>query len=176
MASPYEIVQALHQASQNAYDGSQSESFHLDKKPIPIGLKRDEGHPLIDSRVIDGFQIRISGQTLILTYSCPTQIQEYHDTKKFVAEMETTLKDIVKFLKSEAKKVNGSVISLTPLEDEVDIFAWGCGNRREVRATRKYKIGNMGETEDILQGTDEKVALRDMTRKFLELGKNDRWK
>ena len=48
MATVYEIVQGLSQAAANAYDGAMTE----DGEPIKAGLKREEGNPLIDKRVM----------------------------------------------------------------------------------------------------------------------------
>ena len=61
MASTYEIIQGLHQAAANAHDGSQYEKHSSDGKARSIGLKREEGDAVLDSRAIDGFNIKISG-------------------------------------------------------------------------------------------------------------------
>ena len=53
MATTMEIVNGISQVMANSYDGA------LDEKgePIKVGLKREEGHPINDSRVMDGFNI-----------------------------------------------------------------------------------------------------------------------
>ena len=53
MATVYEIVQGLSQAAANAYDGALGE----DGKPLVAGLKREEGDPILDKRVMDGFNV-----------------------------------------------------------------------------------------------------------------------
>ena len=50
MANILDIVRGLSQAAANAYDGYEN----VDEK---IGLKREEGHPITDSRVVDGFRV-----------------------------------------------------------------------------------------------------------------------
>ena len=57
MATVYEIVQALSQAAANAYDGAHD----ADGEAIKAGLKREEGNPLIDKRVMDGFGVKFHG-------------------------------------------------------------------------------------------------------------------
>ena len=48
-----EIIQGLSQAAANAYDGAHDERFSLDGQQRQVGLMREEGCPLMDSRVID---------------------------------------------------------------------------------------------------------------------------
>ena len=56
MATTLEIIRGISQAASNAHDGA------IDEKgePIKVGLKREEGHPLLDKRVMDGFSIKFS--------------------------------------------------------------------------------------------------------------------
>ena len=64
MATTLEIIRGISQAAANAYDGA------LDDKgePISIGLKREEGDPIIDSRIMDGFGVKMHGDILKLSY------------------------------------------------------------------------------------------------------------
>ena len=55
MASVLEIVNGISQVMANAYDGATDENG----EPIKIGLKREEGHPINDSRVMDGFKVKL---------------------------------------------------------------------------------------------------------------------
>jgi hypothetical protein len=34
-----------------------------------IGLRREEGHPIMDSRVMDGFNVRFAGDKMIVNVS-----------------------------------------------------------------------------------------------------------
>ena len=47
MATILDVIKGLNQAASNAYDGYES----MDDK---VGLKREEGHPIVDSRMMDG--------------------------------------------------------------------------------------------------------------------------
>ena len=58
MASVLEIIRGLSQAAANAYDGGE-----LDEE---IGLKREAGHPVLDSRVIDGFAVKFAANKLVI--------------------------------------------------------------------------------------------------------------
>ena len=61
MATVYDIVKGINQAAANAYDGAHKARFTTKEKDDPIGLKREEGCPINDSRVMDGFKVRIAG-------------------------------------------------------------------------------------------------------------------
>ena len=51
MATTYEIVQGLAQAAANAYDGALDDKGEL----LKVGLQREEGRIMFDSRKMDGF-------------------------------------------------------------------------------------------------------------------------
>ena len=102
MATVYEIVQGIHQAAANAYDGAHDKKYSSDGEDHKVGLKREEGDPIVDSRVMDGFNVRVSGNTLMLSYQAEIKLKEFHDNS-FEDDVESTLNDIVKFLKKEYK-------------------------------------------------------------------------
>ena len=60
MATTLEIIDCISQVLSNTYDGALDESG----EPIKIGLRREEGNPLVDHRVMDGFGANISGDRL----------------------------------------------------------------------------------------------------------------
>ena len=63
MATVLEIVRGLSQAAANAYDGALDENGDL----LQVGLNREEGHPILDKRVIDGFGVKFAGDKLVVT-------------------------------------------------------------------------------------------------------------
>ena len=71
MATTMEIVRGISQVLANSYDGA------LDDKgePIKVGLKREEGDPIIDSRVMDGFKVTFHGSQLRISLSLRTKTQ-----------------------------------------------------------------------------------------------------
>ena len=68
-----EVLKNLSQAAGNLYDGAVDENG----EPIKIGLKREEGNPILDSRTMDGFKVNIAGSNLILTYQSHLQLMDY---------------------------------------------------------------------------------------------------
>ncbi len=65
MADVLEIVQGISQVMANTYDGAVDENG----EPIKIGLKREEDVAITDKRVMDGFKIAMSGDTLVYQVS-----------------------------------------------------------------------------------------------------------
>ena len=55
MATTLEIINGISQVLSNSYDGALDESG----EPVKIGLRREEGNPLVDPRVMDGFGAHI---------------------------------------------------------------------------------------------------------------------
>ena len=96
MATVYEIVQGLSQAAANAYDGALDENG----EPIKAGLQREEGDPILDKRVMDGFNVRFHGNMMCLTYMAETHLKEVY-TLGFESDVESKLAEIVTFLKKE---------------------------------------------------------------------------
>jgi hypothetical protein len=160
MASILDVVRGLSQAAVNAYDGYE----HMDSK---IGLKREKGNPIIDSRIVDGFAVRFSADKMILTYQSDIQMKELHPRSQFENEIARTFGDIVKFLKKEYKKLTKDSVSLTPV-GEPDILVQSTSRIRSwVQATQQYQIGNVDMTISVGKSSDEK--LRDNIKKFMEL-------
>ena len=107
-----EIIQGLSQAAANAYDGVHMENYSLDGQARNIGLRREEGIPLLDNRCIDGFKIKFYADSMIINYQSDIRMKELKNNK-FENEIAATLNDIKKFLVKEYKAVTGNSISLT---------------------------------------------------------------
>ena len=109
-------------------------------KEDPIGLKRENGCALNDSRVMDGFKVRMSGPKLIVSYQSEMPMSSFHNTK-LDEELEQTFADISKFLKKEYKSLTGDTLSLTEdgpasmiLQNMSKIRTW-------IQASKVYTIG-----------------------------------
>lgn len=170
MSTVYEIIQGIAQAAANAYDGSHDERFVQDGKAKKAGLKREEGCPLNDSRVIDGFNVRFHGPSLIVSYQSEFSMKEIHD-KKFESELESKFRSIVNFLKKEYKNVtNKKGLSLTSQGN----VQYHCQNISQIRtwcqATKTYKIGGMTDVEPVVQGSEDRLS--DAVKKWLAIGKD----
>ena len=165
MATVYEIIQGISQAAANAYDGALDE----DGKQIKIGLRREVDNPITDSRMMDGFKVRFSGDKMILGYHSEIKLKEVHD-KKFEDDIASTCNDVVKFLKKEYKKTTGNGLTLTK-EGEVDILVQKTSKVRAwIQATCTYKIGGMKDTENVGEPGETKVDAA--IKKFLAIGKD----
>ena len=73
-----DILRGISQAAAGMYDGATDE----DGEPVKIGLKREEGNPMLDKRVIDGCKVRCSGKTLIVSYHSELLLKDVYANKK----------------------------------------------------------------------------------------------
>ena len=74
MATTMEIVRGISQVMANTYDGALDEAG----APVKIGLKREEGHPINDSRIMDGFKVSLSGNQLCIHYHSEIKLKDVH--------------------------------------------------------------------------------------------------
>jgi len=166
MATVYDIIKGLNQAAANAYDGAHDEKYAYDKEAKKIGLKREEGDVITDSRVMDGFKVRIGGTKCIISYMSEMPMKEIHNTK-IDEEIEQIYADIVKFLKKEYKIITKDTLSLTE-DGPADILIQNMSKIRTwVQCQKVYTIGNLKGVIPV--GEPSKDRLEDSWRKFLEL-------
>ena len=95
-----EIIRGLAQAASNAYDGGHMENYSLDGQARATGLKREEGLPLLDKRVIDGFKVKFYGDSMIINYQSDVMMRDLKD-KGFENEILRTINEVKKFLQKE---------------------------------------------------------------------------
>lgn len=165
MSNILDIIKGLNQAASNAYDGYE----HMEEK---VGLRREEGHPILDSRVMDGFKVRFAADKMIVTYQSDIPIKELHPRGQFENEIERTFGDIVSFLKKEYRKITKSSVTLTEVGDADMLVQTTSRVRNFVQATKQYKIGTDSETISLGRTSDEKME--DGIKKFLELSTEKR--
>ena len=164
MATVYDIVRGINQAAANAYDGNHKGRYRTDGKDDLIGLKREEGCVITDSRVMDGFKVRIAGPVLIVSYQSEMPIKTFHNSK-LGDEMESTFKDIVKYLKKEYKNINDETLTLSPM-GPCDIHLQNMSKIRTwVQCQKSYKIGNMKDVIPVGEPSEDR--LEDSFKKFL---------
>ena len=160
-----QIIQGLSQAAANAYDGVHDERFSLDGQVRKVGLKREEGCPIMDSRVNDGFSVKFYGNKICINYQSDIRLKEIYNTKDFEGEIVRQLNEIKKFLQREYKAITGNSITLTSV-GEPKILAQSTSRVRSfVQAYQHYKISGVKE-EPIMDPAVENS--RAITRKFLE--------
>ena len=163
MATVYEIVQGLSQAAANAYDGALDENG----EPLLAGLQREEGDPILDKRVMDGFNVRFHGNMMCLSYMSEVTLKEVY-AGGFETRMEEQLAEIVKFLKKEYRKIRGESITLTP-EGEIDVHVENSTRIRSwATAKMNYKVAGLDESMAVAAKQDTKPE--DSFRKFIDQG------
>ena len=166
MASVLDIVRGISSVVANTYDGALDE----DGEPIKIGLKREEGDPIIDSRVMDGFKVQFQGPFLKVMYNSEMRIKDVHDRNRFESEIESTINDVVSYIKKEYKKSTGDSLSLTET-GEAEILVQNISRLRTwVQANRMYKIGGMPDVIEMQQPSEDR--LDDSIKKWLGLNGN----
>ena len=171
MAKPntLEIIRGISQAAANVYDGAHDEKYSYDGESRKIGLKREEGDPIIDSRVMDGFKIKFHGPMLCIHYHGEIKIKDLHNTK-YESEIESMINDIAKFLRKEYKAVTGNSLTLTA-DGEVYVDVQSTSRVRAwVQAYRYYKIGGISDVEKVGEPSEDR--LDSAVKKFLAIGKD----
>lgn len=170
MATTLEIVRGLHQAAANAYDGSHNKKYSLDGEERKAGLRREDGDPLIDSRVIDGFFIKIMGNKLCVYYQTDVKLDQMSDPK-FKNQVADIMSDIVAFLKKEYRAVTKSSISLKEVGD-VKITGQHISRVRNlITAYQEFEISGMKDVVPVGERSED--TTRDVVRKFLALGRDN---
>ena len=159
-----EIIQGLSQAAANTYDGVHDKRFSYDGEERSMGLKREQGCPINDSRVMDGFKVRFYGDSMILSYQSDIKLKDVY-SGGFEQEIGSMLNQIKKFLQKEYRKITGNSITLKA-KGEPNILVQSTSRVRSfVEANQHFKISGI-EAMPILDPSID--ATRDVTRKFLE--------
>ena len=163
MATVYEIVQGLSQAAANAFDGALTE----DGEALTAGLQREEGDPLLDKRVMDGFNVKFYGDMMCLSYQSEVQLKEVYGGG-FEEEVDQRLMDISSWLKKEYKKITGRSVSLT-VEGEVDVRVENMSRLRTwVVAKKHFKVG--GLSKEMQNEAPSENRVEGSWKSFLEQG------
>ena len=138
MATTLEIINGISQVLANTYDGALDESG----EPVKIGLRREEGNPLIDHRIMDGFGAHISGNRLHIKYHAEMPLKEVH-SNGFEGEMESMVEKVKSFIQKEYNKVTKSSLSLSD-PSEVDVLVEYVSRIRcSVKVHKCYAIGSI---------------------------------
>ena len=168
MATVDEIVQGLSLAAANAYDGAIDENG----EPVLAGLQREEGNPLIDSRVMDGFKVSHHGNQLCIHYHSEVKLKEVY-ANGFEADLEQMIEDIASFIKKEYKKITGDALSLKKV-GELDAIVQNTSRVRSwVQAKCFYDIGGLdSDTEGVTTPSEERME--DNFRKYLDKDAGDK--
>tara|TARA_R110000824_G_scaffold113687_5_gene263598 strand:+ start:2643 stop:3203 length:561 start_codon:yes stop_codon:yes gene_type:complete len=171
MATVYDVIQGINQAAANAHDGAHVEKYSHDGKARKVGLKREEGDCIIDSRVMDGFSVRFdSSNRLHLSYQTEITMKDFHDNN-FEDDVKSTINDVVKYLKKEYKDITGNTLSLTS-DGDPDIHAQSMSRKRNwVQATQSYTIGGIKAEPELPSEDDTEDRVRSAIKDWLNLGR-----
>ena len=138
MATTLEIINGISQVLAKGYDGALDEN----DEPLKVGLKREEGNPLIDSRVIDGFGVKFEGNKLCITYSSEIKLKEVYGGS-LENDVTAMISDVAAFIKKEYKSLTKNSLTLTS-EGDANVFVQPVSRIRTlVTAMQKFTIGGV---------------------------------
>lgn len=163
MATTLEIVRGISQVLSNTYDGATDENG----EPIKIGLKREEGHPIHDSRVMDGFKVSFYPDSICIHYHSEVKLKEVY-SGTFEQDVESMINQIAQFIKKEYKKITGSALTLTKTGDLEAIVQNTSRVRTWVQAKCYYNIGGADKADPIRGESEDSVDAK--FKSFLEQG------
>jgi hypothetical protein len=156
MATVYEIIQGINQAAANAYDGAHDKRYVQEGEEKVVGLTREQGCPINDSRVIDGFNVRLNGPQMIVSYQSELPLKDFHNTK-LEQEIEQTYADIIKFLKKEYKSITGSSLSLKE-SGKLDMSLQNMSKIRTwVQCKKAYTVGNLKDVISVGEPSEDRL-------------------
>ena len=166
-----EIIQGLAQAAANSYDGAHDERHVRDGEVKKVGLKREEGCPIMDKRVMDGFSVKFYGHRLCIQYQSDIMLKDVY-SGNFSNDIERTLNEVKKFLQKEYKAITGKSITLSK-DGDVTILATSVSRVRSfVQAQQHYTISGIKADPDA--GGSENRTVDDAIKSFLELSNNNK--
>ena len=140
MATTLEIINGISQVLAKGYDGALDENGEL----LKVGLKREEGNPLIDPRVIDGFGVRFESNCICITYSSEIRLKEVYGGS-LENDVSSKISDVAAFIKKEYRALTKSGLSLTA-DGEVNVLVQPVSRVRTlVTAVQKFKVGGLEE-------------------------------
>ena len=166
MATTLEIIQGINQAAANAYDGSHDKRF-ITGEPKEIGLSREEGCAIVDSRISDGFGVKIIGDMLQINYEANVRLSDVY-TVGFEEECERRVHAIAEFLKKEFKSITGNSLSLSAQGEAHCLVQNTSRVRTFVTCHRLYKIGGLQGVETLGEAVVDPMDVK--YQKFLKEG------
>jgi len=166
MATTLEIITGINQAAANAYDGVHDARF-VTGDTKEIGLSREEGCPIVDSRVSDGFGVKVVGNMLQINYESNVALSSVYAVG-FEEECERKIQQIADFLKKEYKLITGKSLSITPQGEAQCLVQNTSRVRTFVVAHKLYKIGGMKNVTTLGEAVTDPLAVN--YYKFLKEG------
>tara|TARA_B100000282_G_scaffold288528_1_gene257294 strand:- start:3669 stop:4154 length:486 start_codon:yes stop_codon:yes gene_type:complete len=138
MSETLDILDSIAQVLANTYDGALDENG----EPIKIGLRREEGNPMIDHRIIDGFGACVLGDRLHIKYHAEIPLKEVH-SNSFESDMESMVEKVKSYIQKEFKKIKKQALTLSD-PSEVDVLVEYISRiRTSVKVHKCFKIGGI---------------------------------
>ena len=134
------VVDIVTGISRAAGDGHWDGATDENGEKLKVGLKREEGDPNLDRRTMDGWDAKVNGKILVVSYHSELLLKDVYANKKgkLEDELEQTMSDIVSFLKKQYRKITGNTLSLKE-KGEVDARVESTSRVRVfVRARKNY--------------------------------------
>ncbi len=169
MATTLEVIRGISQAVANSYDGAHDKKYSYDGEERKIGLFREEGDIVTDSRVMDGFGVRFHGENLIISYQYDCKLKHVHESG-FENEITSRLNDIAKYLRTEYQKVTGNSLTLTKQGDCDIMVEYISRVRTSIKACQMYKVGGLSEV--IGASNEESRDVDSAIKDWLAIGKD----
>ena len=141
----------------------------IEGKPVKIGLRREEGHNILDSRVIDGFNVKMyGGDRVCLSYHIEEQSMKSVHNKNFESDIEQTISEVKSFIEKQFRKNTGKSLSLKK-QGEVLVEVNPISRIRvQILAKQHYTVGSLSEVEDPDTGRGKDPLIK-ATEDFLSL-------
>jgi len=167
-----EIIQGLAQAAANGYDGAHDERYVRDGEAKKVGLRREEGCPLLDKRVNDGFRIKFMGNQICIHYQADIKLKEIYGGG-FEDEMARMINEVKKFLQKEYKSITGNSVTLSK-DGDISVLATSVSRVRSfVHAYQYFNVSGLDKDPDAGVGSENRTV-DDAFRSFLELNNNNK--
>ena len=161
-----DVIRGISQALTNTYDGYDDQGNRIE-----IGLNREKGNPMIDSRqgLMDGFGVQFHGNQLCVKYHGEVNIKDMHRSgpKNFERELEATMADIAKYIKKEYKKTTGKSLTLKDAGEVAASVQRMNSIRNWVQAKKYYDIGGLSDVTPSRESGERSID--DNIKKFLDL-------
>jgi hypothetical protein len=135
---------------------------------VAIGLKREGGDPILDSRVMDGFNARFHGNHLIINYHAEMFPKDFHrksaeDIKQDILD---TFANIEKFLKKECSAMGAGRLNLTPVGEEDILIQYI--NRRKYNCIAKKVYTVRGKGPEEVASDEQKSHKLDTIKNYIK--------
>ena len=166
-----EIIQGLSQAAANAYDGGHMENYALDGQARKVGLNREQGCPIKDKRVNDGFSVKFYGDSMIISYQSDVMMKNLKDNG-FENDIARMLNEVKKSLPVDIAVCAAAVSDFKPISKSKNKIKKGISNLDYMRleknpdildylsknnkARPKMVVGFSAETENVIQNSKKK--------------------